>query len=319
MDPLEAYSQAVIRAVEIAGPAVVQVDVSRKTRDADAYLRPFPESRSGLGSGVIVRPDGHLLTNAHVVKHATRIRVALHDGRSLRGRVLGRNARCDIAIVKVDAESLPAIEFGDSDALRVGQLVVALGNPLGLRSTATAGIVSALGRSLRAGPNLVLTDLIQTDASINPGNSGGPLVDTTGRVIGINTAILAGSQGIGFAVPGRLAREVIEDVIVHGWKSGPWLGISAHSTELDAALVARLGLKSPKGLLILEIIPDSPAEAAEIQCLDVLCAVDGEPVASLAELRNVLRAHAPNHTVRLTVLRDDTAIECTTVLAAIPE
>jgi S1-C subfamily serine protease len=319
MDPLEAYSLAVIRAVEIAGPAVVQVDVSRRSRDAEPFLLPVPESRSGLGSGVIVRADGHLLTNAHVVNAATDIRVALHDGRTFRGRVLGRNARCDLAIVKIDADRLPTVEFGDSEALRVGQLVIALGNPLGLRSTATAGIISATGRSLRAGPELILNDLIQTDASINPGNSGGPLVDTRGHVIGISTAILQGTQGIGFAVPSRVAREVIEDVIVHGWKSGPWLGIAGHSTQLDPLLAARLGLPRPSGLLIMEVVRGSPAEAAEIQGLDVLCAVDGEPVSTLLELKRVLRAHSPNRTIVLTVVRDEMAIECTAILSPAAE
>ncbi len=319
MDPLEAYSKAVIRAVEMVGPAVVQVDVSRRSRNAESYLLPFPGSQSGLGSGLIVREDGHLLTNAHVVSDATEIRVALHDGRTHQGRVLGRNVRCDLAIIKIDADRLPTAEFGDSEALRVGQLVIALGNPLGLRSTATAGIVSATGRALRAGPNLVLSDLIQTDASINPGNSGGPLVDTNGRVIGINTAILQGTQGIGFAIPSRVAREVVEDVVVHGWKSGPWLGIGAHSTQLDPALAARLGLPRPSGLLIIEVIPGSPAKAAEIQGLDVLCAVDGEPVSSLLELKQVLRTRSPNRTIVLTVVRDETVMECTVTLSPTTE
>jgi len=319
MDPLEAYSEAVMRAVEIVGPTVVQIDVRRQRRMADAYLQPFPDSRSGLGSGVVVRPDGYLLTNAHVIQGSTAIRVGLNDGRSFEGRVAGRDARHDLAIVKIEAEGLPAADLGDSDQLRVGQLVVAIGNPLGLQWSATAGVVSALGRSLRAGSGWILESLIQTDASINPGNSGGPLVDSMGRVVGINTAILSGAQGIGFAVPSRVAREVIEDVITHGRTVRPWLGIGGHPTRIDPGLAVRFGLPRPAGLLILDVTTGSPAERAGVLPLDVLCALEGEGVPEMRDLQRLLRGHRATEPVVLTLLRGESLLERMATLAAFPE
>jgi S1-C subfamily serine protease len=319
MDPLEAYSQAVIHAVEIAGPSTVQIDVSVHRRSPDAYLQPFPDARSGLGSGVILRPDGHLITNAHVVARAARIRVGLHDGRTLEGRLVGRDSRRDLAVVKVEAQNLPAAELGESEKLRVGQLVVAIGNPLGLRWTATAGVVSALGRSLRAGRGWVLEGLIQTDASINPGNSGGPLVDAHGRVIGINTAVLPGTQGIGFAVPSHIVREVMEDIVVHGRQQRTWLGVGGHPTQLDPSLAVRHGLPRPAGLLILDVAPGSPAERAGVQPLDVLCALDGEPIPEIGDLQKMLRDRPPGQAVVLTVLRGEALLEKMATLSPYPD
>ncbi len=319
MDPQEAYSEAVIRAVEAAGPAVVQIDVSLHRRRPTAYLQPFPDSRSGLGSGVIVRAGGHLLTNAHVIQGSARIRVGLHDGRVLEGRVAGRDSRHDLAVVKIEADHLPIAELGDSERLRVGQLVVAIGNPLGLKWSATAGVVSALGRTLRAGTGWILESLIQTDASINPGNSGGPLVDTRGRVVGINTAILSGAQGIGFAIPSHVAREVIEDVIDHGQSARPWLGVGAHPTRLDPALAARHGLLRSAGLLILDVAPGSPAARAGLHPLDVLCALDGAPVPEVADLQRALRGRKPGESIVLTLLREEILLERIATLVPFPE
>jgi S1-C subfamily serine protease len=318
MDPLEAYSQAVTHAVEVAGPATVQIDVAHR-RSPEAYLQPFPDSRSGLGSGVLLRSDGHLITNAHVVLRAARIRVGLHDGRTLEGRVIGRDGRHDLAVVKVEAENLPSAELGDSEVLKVGQLVVAIGNPLGLRWTATAGVVSALGRSLRAGRGWVLEGLIQTDASINPGNSGGPLVDAQGHVVGINTAILHGAQGIGFAVPGRVVREVLEDIVDHGRTLRPWLGVGGHPTQLEAQMAASHGLPRPAGLLILDVAPASPAERAGIRALDVLCALDGQAVPDVNELQRLLRERSPGQVAVLTIVRGDVLLEKMTTLAPYPD
>jgi S1-C subfamily serine protease len=319
MDPLEAYSQAVIHAVDVAGPCTVQVDVSVHRRSPEAYLQPFPDARSGLGSGVILRADGQIITNAHVVARATRIRVGLHDGRTLDGRLVGRDSRHDLAVVKVDATDLPAAELGESEKLRVGQLVVAIGNPLGLRWTATAGVVSALGRSLRAGRGWVLEGLIQTDASINPGNSGGPLVDAHGRVIGINTAVLPGAQGIGFAVPSQVVGEVMDEIVVHGRKQRTWLGVGGHPTQLDPRLGVRHGLSRPAGLLILDVAPASPAERAGVQPLDVLCALDGEAIPEIGDLQKLLRERAPGQAVLLTVMRGEALLEKMATLAPYPD
>lgn len=319
MDPREAYSDAVTHAVEVAGPAVVQIDVSLQRRSPEAYLQPFPDGRSGLGSGVIVRADGQIITNAHVVRGARCIRVVLHDGRAFEGRIAGRDTRNDLAVVKIHAEALPAAEFGDSDSLRVGQLVVAIGNPLGLRWTATAGVISALGRSLRAGRSWILESLIQTDASINPGNSGGPLVDTKGLVVGINTAVLPGAQGIGFAVPSRIAREAVQDIVVNGRRARPWLGIGGHPTQLDPDTAARFNLPRPSGLLILDVVGGSPAARCGVQPLDVLCAFNGDAVPDVADLQKMLREHSPGEVVVLTILREETLLERMATLASFPE
>ncbi|MFB3909752.1 MAG: S1C family serine protease [Candidatus Eisenbacteria bacterium] len=319
-EPLEAYSAAVVRAVEIAGPTVVQIDVTRSVRSTDPYLQPYPDVRSGLGSGVLVRPDGYLVTNAHVVRGATRVRVGLFDGRSLPGTVSGRDARNDLAIVKIESEGeLPVAELGDSRALKVGQLVIAIGNPLGFRWTATAGVVSALGRALRAGPGWVLEGLIQTDASINPGNSGGPLVDANGKLIGINTAVISGAQGIGFAVPSAIVRTVIEDVIDRGRTTRSWLGVGGYATRLDPALAARFDLPKPAGLLLLDVVPGSPAARAGFEPLDVLCAIDGQAVVEVVDLVKILGEKTPGQSVVVTVLRGERLIERSINLGVYPE
>jgi S1-C subfamily serine protease len=318
MDPREAYSDAVTHAVEVAGPAVVQIDVSLQKRSPEAYLQPFPDGRSGLGSGVIVRSDGHIITNAHVVRGARRIRVVLHDGRAFEGQTIGRDNRNDLAVVRIETDSLPVATLGESESLRVGQLVVAIGNPLGLRWTATAGVVSALGRSLRAGRSWVLEGLIQTDASINPGNSGGPLVDTKGLVVGINTAVLPGTQGIGFAVPSRTAQEVVDDIVLHGRKARPWLGVGGHPTRLEPMVAARFSLPRPSGLLILDVVAGSPAARSGIQALDVLCAFNGDSVPDVADLKEMLRKHSPGDVVVLTLLRGEKLLEKMATLETYP-
>jgi len=319
MDPLEAYSSAVTRAVEIAGPTVVQIDVARSRRKQDAFLQPLPNRVSGLGSGVIVRENGYILTNAHVVHGASRIRVRLHDGRNFGARIVGRDSRSDLAVVRMaETSPLPAAEIGDSNALRVGQLVVAIGNPLGLRWTATAGVVSALGRTLALAPGWILQDLIQTDASINPGNSGGPLVDIQGRVVGINTAILQGTQGIGFAVPSSIAREVIEDIVDRGRTGVAWLGIGGYPTRLDPDLAARLSLPRPAGLLVLDVESGGPAARGGVRPLDILCELDGQPVSSVADLKGALRHRAPGDGILLTILRGELTLDRHVTLGPFP-
>jgi S1-C subfamily serine protease len=310
MDPLEAYSAAVTRAVETAGPAVVRIDVAHRGARAHG---------EGLGSGVIVRPNGIIVTNEHVVHGATRIRVGLGDGRNMTGTILGRDGRHDLAVVQVEGGGLPTAQFGDSRALKVGELVVALGNPLGLKLTATAGVVSALGRSLRLGRTRLLEEMIQTDASINPGNSGGPLVDVHGRVVGINTAIIAGAQGLGFAVASHVVAEAVGDIVDRGIRAGVWLGLGGEPTQIDSLLASRLEIQQKLGLMILSVAPGSPAERSGIQMIDVLCTVDGKPVASMEQLRTVLRTHAPGDTIMVTLLRRDSARDIPITLASYPD
>jgi S1-C subfamily serine protease len=310
MDPLEAYSAAVTRAVETAGPAVVRLDVAHTGARARG---------EGLGSGVIVRPNGIIVTNEHVVHAAARIQVGLGDGRRMTGTILGRDSRHDLAVIQVEGGGLPTAQFGDSRSLKVGQLVVALGNPLGLKLTATAGVISALDRALRLGRTRIVEGMIQTDASINPGNSGGPLVDVHGRVVGINTAIIAGAQGIGFAVAGGIAEEAVADIVDRGIRTGVWIGLGGEPTQIDALLASRLEIPQKLGLMVLNVAPGSPAERSGIQMIDVLCSVAGESVASMEQLRKVLRKHAPGDMVMVTLLRRDTARDLPVTLADYPD
>jgi S1-C subfamily serine protease len=221
-DPLDAFSEAVVRVAESLRPAVV-------------HLRAGPRGRQGTGSGVLFAPDGLLLTNHHVVQGHDRVRVRLHDGRELSGEVVGNDPWTDLAVVRADASALPHAQFGDSAALRVGQLVVAIGSPLGFESTVTAGVVSATGRTLRSITGALVDNVIQTDAALNPGNSGGPLVDTRCRVIGINTAVIQPAQGLCFAVPVNTARHLLPQLLRHGRVLRGYLGVqcrTAASTSL---------------------------------------------------------------------------------------
>src|SRR5262245_5696712 len=212
---LDAYSQAVVAVAEKVGPAVVNIAVSRRAT-AQTPRGPRQVEANGAGSGVIIAPDGYILTNSHVAHGATRLEVTLADGRTLPAELVGEDPATDLAVIRVAAAGLPVAAFGDSARLRVGQVVIAIGNPLGFQATVTAGVVSALGRSLRGQTGRPIENIIQTDAALNPGNSGGPLLDARGRVIGINTAVIQGAQGICFAVPANTARWVAGQLITSG-------------------------------------------------------------------------------------------------------
>ncbi len=274
--------QSVIGVVRRARPAVVRV--SRGT---------------GLGSGVIVRADGVILTNAHVVGDADEVGIQTAGGRTLSGRVLGRDTDADIAVVKVDARSLPVAPFADSDHLDVGQAAIAIGNPLGLEGTVTTGVVSATNR--QRSPNDFF-GFIQTDAAINPGNSGGPLLDSQGRVMGINTWIIGqGAQGLGFAVPINVAREVADQIIQTGHVRRPILGIGPASVTPEIA--ERLGLPVSRGAAVIQIAPGSPAEQAGLRAEDIITRIDQTTITGVGDLRRVLRQKRSGDSVTLTVRR----------------
>src|SRR5437868_6383695 len=236
-DVLDAFSAAVISVVERVGTSVVHVGSGR-----------------GGASGFVIAPDGYILTNAHVVESGRAPRITLHDGTELAGAIAGSDPSTDLAVIRaLSAAALPAATLGDSDALRVGQLVIAIGDPLGFQSTVTTGVVSALGRSLNARDGRTIENVIQTDAALNPGNSGGPLVDTHARVVGVNTAIIAGAQGIAFAIPAATARMVASALIREGRVRRAFLGISGAVTPIGRPLAQSLGLVAASGIRVLDV------------------------------------------------------------------
>ncbi|MFD2184156.1 S1C family serine protease [Rhodoplanes azumiensis] len=284
--------------VDRIGPAVVRLDVVG------------PQGRGGSGSGVIVSPDGLIVTNHHVVaaaaaRHAgLRLAVTTADGLRLGARVVGADPDTDLALVRVDENVLlPSAALGDSRRLRRGQLVVAIGNPLGFESTVTAGVVSAFGRSLRAANGRLVDDLIQTDAALNPGNSGGPLVASHGEVVGINTAIIQGAQGICFAIAANTVKHVLGELVRHGRVRRAFIGIAAAQTTLPARLRHLAGVAQDSAVMIAGDEPGSPAAAAGIVAGDVVLAIDGAPVTGADELVRALTGERIGRALAIEVLR----------------
>ncbi len=298
---LDAYSQAITTAAERAGPAVVKIETGRGGRAPDG--RPGPQQ--GLGSGVIYSSDGHILTNAHVVAGARRVLVSLADGRRLPAGVLGAEPAKDLAVLRVAEGRLPVAQLSAAP-LRVGQLVIAIGNPFGLDFTVTAGVVSALGRTLPAGPGQQLEQLIQTDTPINPGNSGGPLVDVQGRVVGITTAIVPWGQGLGFAVPTATAYEVIGRILArHRETLGRGaLGISGVDHSIDEATARANGLEQRGGVLLLEVAPSGAAGRASLRGGDVIVSIEERAVETVEGLRQAVQALKGRSPWRVGFLRE---------------
>lgn len=308
VEALDAYSSLVNEAAERVGPAVVKIETQVVRRG------PRPEGQ-GQGSGVIFRRDGQILTNSHVVEGARNIIVTLADGRRFEGGVRGANRAQDIATVKIGARDLPVAELSERP-LRIGQLVIAVGNPYGLGWTVTAGVVSALGRKLEGPRGMRLENLIQTDTPINPGSSGGPLVDTRGRVVGITTAVVQFAQGLGFAVPTATALSVLGNFLKPRAvkTSAPALGLGGMVTRIDDWIVGRNRLSQREGVLILEVKPDSPAEKASLKLLDIIVEVDGRSVRSPTDLARTLNAHQSGESVTIGFLREGTRRRVTAVL-----
>jgi S1-C subfamily serine protease len=292
---LDAYSRAVIDVVERVGPTVVRLDVM-----SDQERR-----RGGTGSGVIVAPDGLVLTNSHVVGGAAQVSATTVDGRSLTARVVGDDPDTDLALVRVDAPvTLPAAPLGNSKLLKRGQLVIAIGNPLGFESTVTTGVVSALGRSLRARSGRLIDDVIQTDAALNPGNSGGPLVSSHGEVVGINTAVIMGAQGICFAVASNTASFVLGELVRHGRVRRAHIGIAAQQFALSRRRRHAAGLTQESAVMVASIEPGSPAERAGLNAGDVILALDGVAITGADDLIRVLAGDKISRTVELEVLHN---------------
>jgi S1-C subfamily serine protease len=294
-EPLDAYSAAVVGAVERVGPAVVSV----YTGGAEEAAR----ARGGAGSGVVVTPDGYLLTNEHVVQRVEEARVSFVDGRTVAAVVAGRDPATDLAVLRAQAASLPYAQLASTQRLRAGQLVVAVGNPYGFESTVSAGVVSALGRSLRSRPGRLIEGIVQHTAALNPGNSGGPLVDAQGAVTGINTAIIPMAQGIGFAIPAATAQWVLTQILTQGRVRRAWLGIAARDRPLELRLVRALGLKPTRAVEVLSREKDGPASDSDLRPGDLIVAVNEEPVDGIDTLHRLLGGVPPGTELALTVVR----------------
>ena len=293
---LDAYSHAVIGVADRVGPAVVRVE----TRKTDGKGRPA----GGVGSGVIIAPDGLVLTNSHVVDGAREVRLTDSEGRGMEARLLGEDPDTDLALLRADSvRNLPAAPLGGSKVLRRGQLVVAIGNPLGFESTVTAGVISALGRSLRAQTGRLIEDVIQTDAALNPGNSGGPLVTSHGQVIGINTAIIMGAQGICFAVASNTAQIVLSELIRHGRVRRGFIGIAGQTVAVPRRHARAADIDNASGAMITTIEHGAPADAGGLMTLDVIVKVDGETVTGVDDLIRLLNADRIARNVTFDVLR----------------
>src|SRR5690348_5863157 len=301
---LDAYSRSVIKAAERVGPAVVRIDLEREGRQY-----------GGVGSGFIFASDGQILTNAHVVANARRVKVTLADGRTFDASLVGSEPDVDIALLRIGADHLPVAELGRGP-LRVGQLVIAVGNPYGLNWTVTAGVVSALGRTLQAQGTRKMTDLIQTDTSINPGNSGGPLVDSMGRVIGITTAMMPLAQGLGFSIPLDTVKSAIARIRKkHEANSmGVSMGVGGMRIRIDAKLRQTLKLTQQYGMELLEIRRGGPADRAELKRLDVIISAANESITEPRDLQRIVRRHKSGEKVSVSFLREGKHRKVTLVL-----
>ena len=289
---LDAYSRAVTSVADSVGPAVVRVEVIKNGHP------------SGVGSGVIIAPDGLVLTNSHVVAGAKELRLQDAEGRVMEARKLGEDPDTDLALVRAgSARDLPSATLGNSKTLKRGQLVVAIGNPLGFESTVTAGVISALGRSLRAKTGRLIEDVIQTDAALNPGNSGGPLVSSRGEVIGINTAVILGAQGICFAVASNTAQFVLSELIQHGRVRRAYVGMSGQTAPVPRRHARAAGIDNASGMVIAALEPQGPAALAGLMSLDVIVSADGESVTGVDDLIRLLNGERIGRPIAINVLR----------------
>jgi S1-C subfamily serine protease len=324
---LDSYSRTITGVVGQVAEAVVHIQVL-KPATGDRGARPNGPSRRGpgqrpqqepewvpaSGSGFIISTDGFVVTNHHVIENAREIMVSLADGRTVKAELKGADPSTDIAILKIDETGLKALSFADSEALQPGQIAIAIGNPLGLQHTVTAGVVSALGRTLRASNGRLIDDIIQTDASLNPGNSGGPLVNSLGQVIGVNTATIASAQGLCFAVSSNLAAFVAGKLIMEGRVKRAYLGIAGQVVNLTGRMIAANRLEKKTGVYVYEVVPDQPVYNNEIRTGDIVVSFNGKSVGTVDELHKQLNAEVIGRSMELEVLRNGRK----TALKAIP-
>ncbi len=295
---LDAYSTTVSQVAARVSPAVVKIEARKG-------------SRGGSGSGFVFTANGYILTNSHVVHGASALDVVLHDGRRFSAEVVGDDPATDLAVVRVRADGLPVLELGESKSLRPGQVAIAIGNPYGFSYSVTAGVVSALGRSLRSESGRLMDDIIQTDAALNPGNSGGPLVDSNGRVIGVNSAVILPAQGLCFAIPIDTAKHVAGRLIEHGRIRRGFLGLGGQNVAVPRGLARRLGVEAESGVLVIAVEPDGPAAEGGVEEGDLVIAYEGKPVTSVDDLHRALTEDKIGRSARLTVVRERGAEDLT--------
>jgi S1-C subfamily serine protease len=307
-EALDAYSQSIVHVVERVGPAVVSIRVARAS----------PRGPAGAGSGVAFTPDGYVLTNAHVAAGAAELELGFTDGTSSRALVVGLDHATDLAVVRAGGPPPSHAAFGSSGGLRVGQLVIAIGNPLGFESTVSAGVVSALGRTMRARDGRAMEGIIQSDVALNPGNSGGPLVDTRGRVVGINTAIILGAQGISFSVPIDTAKWVVGELMTTGRVRRGWLGIAGQNRPLGRELVRRLGLVRSSGVEISGFDERGPAAHSGMRVGDIVVGVDGHEVANVDDIHRALQKWPIVNALKLRIVRDQGLVDIEVMPAEAP-
>jgi len=302
---LDAYSEAVANAAQRVSPSVVNIEVFRQNEAT--------EMPAGTGSGFVFTPDGFVLTNSHVVAHANRVSVTLLDGRRVEGTLVGSDQHSDIAVVRIGASSLAAAALGDSGKLRVGQLAIAIGSPYGFQCTVTAGVVSALGRSLRSQSGRLIDDVIQTDAALNPGNSGGPLVNSRGEVIGVNTAVILPAQGICFAIGINTAKFVAARLIRDGRIVRAYIGVAGMTAPLPRRFVRFYHLARETGVMVTSVEPGSPADKAGVKPRDIIITYGENPVAAVDDLHRLLSEEQIGAKARLTVIRGTERLQLETV------
>jgi S1-C subfamily serine protease len=306
---LDAYSTAVVGAARRSSPAVVNIEVQQRP---NPNRQGHPGRRGptgGSGSGFIFTPDGMVLTNSHVVHNAESIHVTLSDGRSFAARLIGDDPDTDLAVINIDAPNLNSIGFADSAAIQVGQLVIAIGNPYGFQYTVTAGVVSNLARSFRSQTGRLIDGVIQTDAALNPGNSGGPLLNSRGQVIGVNTAIIPGAQGICFAIPGNTAQFVAGRLIRDGRIRRSYIGVGGQNVPLHRRVVRFHRLTAETGVLVVGLEKGGPADRAGILEGDIILEVDGTPMPGIDDLHRLLSAEISGETLTITILRRTEKLE----------
>jgi len=298
LELLDAYSRAVVSVVNSVGPTVVSI-VGGKSQRQQA------PDQVGAGSGVVIAPDGYILTNDHVIHNADTLKVSLTDGTRLSATLIGKDPATDLAVIRAQASYLPCSTLGSSDRLRVGQLVIAMGNPFGFQSTVSTGVVSALGRALRSTKGRLIENIIQHTAPLNPGNSGGPLVDSSGKVVGINTAIIALAQGIGFSIPANTARWVVSQILTHGRVRRGFLGIAARQRPLDRRIVRFHDLKKNYAVEVSSVESKGPAGQAGMRAGDLVVAINGSDVQSVDDLHHFLSEWPIGQPVEIDIVRGD--------------